>query len=65
MTCRVATWIGPDWAKTCWDRNECTIVKARNGYAVMDHSIQSSIAQGTKEECEHFLKHYQHWPINS
>lgn len=40
-----------------WNIKECTVQKCTDGsYIILDHSIQSVIYEGTREECETFFK---------
>lgn len=46
----------PEWALNYWDPRECEIVKCTDGkYAVLDHSIQTTVFVGTEGECKDFL----------
>ena len=46
----------PEWALNYWNPRECQIVKCTDGkYAVLDHSIQTTVFVGTEDECKDFL----------
>lgn len=47
----------PKWAIPYWDYRECTVEPTNEGgYAVVDHSIQTTVYLGSESECENFLQ---------
>jgi hypothetical protein len=57
----VTVWINEGhWAFNIWDANECTIERSRNGFFVLDHSIQHVVAEGrNKKELIEWLNRHK------